>query len=372
MREKIEAITRIEDFFAEDKLFDPAAPPRYKRPLRTDTPAVYDFPAKDGVGIRLTRYRGGKKGPVLLAHGLGVSSLIFSIDTIETNLVEYLFAQGYDVWSLDMRASIALPAQELSSTGDDVARQDYPAAIEKILAVTGAKSVQAVAHCWGATTFVMSLLAGLENVRTVVLSQIGAHVRTGAMTRFKSGLHLPGVLEKLGVRSLTAYTSADRDLRARLTDAALRLYPIEKEERCDNPVCRRIEFLYGTLYEHDRLNAATHDAMHEMFGMANIAAFKHLALLVRRGHSVGADGDERYLPHKERLNLPICFIHGGENACFAPESTRLTHEWLAESFGYNQYRRHVIPRYGHIDCVFGERARYDVFPHISDFLDLGN
>ena len=42
------------------------------------------------VEIRLTRFDGGNKGPVVMFHGLGVSSGIFSLDTIETNLVEFL------------------------------------------------------------------------------------------------------------------------------------------------------------------------------------------------------------------------------------------------------------------------------------------
>jgi cholesterol oxidase len=35
--------------------------------------------------------------------------LIFSIDTIDTSLLEYLYAGGCDVWLLDYRASIELP-----------------------------------------------------------------------------------------------------------------------------------------------------------------------------------------------------------------------------------------------------------------------
>ena len=94
--------------FARSTAFNPDAPPRRKRALRVGAPVVYSFPAKDGVPLRLTRYQGGSKGPVILSHGLGVSSLIFSLDTIDTNMLEYLYAHGYDVWLLDYRNSIAL------------------------------------------------------------------------------------------------------------------------------------------------------------------------------------------------------------------------------------------------------------------------
>ena len=143
-----------------DSYFDPDAQPRKKRPLRTDAPEVHWFRTEDDVKLRLTRYRGGTKGPVMLVHGLGVGSNIFSTDTINANLTEYLYAHGYDVWLLDFRASILLEASSQQSTGDQVARYDYPAAIAEIRRLTGADTVQAVVHCWGATTFFMSMLAG--------------------------------------------------------------------------------------------------------------------------------------------------------------------------------------------------------------------
>ncbi|SUX53596.1 alpha/beta hydrolase [Chromobacterium vaccinii] len=120
------------------------------------------FLTDDGVNLRLTRYNGGGKGPVMLVHGLGVGSNIFSTDTISTNLLEYLYQHGYDVWLLDFRVSILLEASQQQWDGDQVARYDYPAAIRRIREATGAADVQCVVHCYGATTFFMSMLAGLE------------------------------------------------------------------------------------------------------------------------------------------------------------------------------------------------------------------
>ena len=44
-------------------------------------------------------------------------------------------------------------------------------------------------------------------------------------------------------------------------------------------------------------------------------------------------GAEVYMPHLERLALPITFIHGGNNECFLPQSTALTYERLREKNG---------------------------------------
>ena len=75
------------------------------------------------------------------------------------------------------------------------------------------------------------------------------------------------------------------------------------------------------------------------------------------------------MPHLERLALPICFIHGQENNCFLPESTERTVAKLSARNGALLYERHVIPKYGHIDCIFGKTAAADVFPLIVAHLD---
>jgi cholesterol oxidase len=348
---------------------DPTAPPRKKRPLRTSAPEVHVFTTDDHVQLRLTNYRGGSKGPVILSHGLGVSSRIFSIDTIETNLLEFLYAHGYDVWLLDYRASIELPASATRFNCDDIAVYDYPAAVGRVRQLTGCSSVQMVVHCFGSTTFFMAMLAGLEGVRSVVCSQIATHMVTPALTRLKSALYLPDFLDRLGVDSLTAYTDRHANWLNRLYDRALDLFPDERQEECDSAVCHRITFMYSLLYEHDQLNQATHNALHELFGVANIAAFEHLALMVREGGLRTADGSDTYLPYLERLAVPITFIHGAENSCFLPESTETTFRLLQERNGRKLYQRYVIPNYGHIDCIFGKNAVRDVYPLMLKHLE---
>lgn len=357
------------DVFARASVFIADAPPRAKRPLRVGAPQVAYFKTPDGVGLRLTRYQGGTKGPVILSHGLGVSSLIFSIDTIETNLLEYLYANGYDVWLLDYRNSIELPAVTLQASGDDVATKDYPAAVSKVLELTGAKSVQMVVHCWGSTTFFMAMLAGLKGVRSAVTSQIATQIRAPLATHIKTGLHVPSFLNDLGIKTLTAYVDNHEALLAKVYDEGLRLYPIELKNRCTSSTCHCITFMYAPLYEHANLNEATHDVLHEMFGVANMKAFIHLARLTNTGHLVDFDGKDTYLPHLDRLAIPIAFIHGAQNECFLPLSTELTLNDLAKANGNNLYTRHVIPGYGHIDCIYGKNAAHDVYPFVLQHLE---
>ena len=84
---------------------------------------------------------------------------------------------------------------------------------------------------------------------------------------------------------------------------------------------------------------------------------------------VSFDGQDEYLPHVERLNIPITFIHGEENETFLPESTEKTYSFLRQKNGKDLYSRYVIPHYGHIDCIFGKNAVHDVYPLILKHLE---
>jgi len=213
------------------------------------------------------------------------------------------------------------------------------------------------------------MLAGLKGVRSAVASQIATQIRAPFATHLKTGLHVPSFLKAVGVESLNAYVDNHEGLLGNIYDGALKLYPIELKNRCTNATCHRITFMYAPLYQHANLNEATHDNLHEMFGVANMKSFEHLQLLTNTGHLVDFDGHGVYLPHLDRLAIPITFIHGAQNECFLPESTEITMNDLVATNGTSLYKRHVIPGYGHIDCIFGKNAVNDVFPLVLEHLE---
>jgi cholesterol oxidase len=299
-----------------------------------------------------------------------VSSLIFTIDTISTNLVEFLFEKGYDVWVLDYRASVDLAASGTQFTADDVARLDWPKAVQEVLRLSGAKDLQVVAHCYGATTFSMAMLEGLPGVRSAVLSQVGPFVDAPLFARLKSTLRVPDVLEKLGVAHMDTDVEDEATRRDMLFNIVAGFAPEPDEDKTDDPVSNRITFIYGPLYKLGQLNPATFAALHEMFGIANMSALKHLALMVREKQVVDAEGKDVYMSREEKMKpFPITFIHGAENQCFLPASTERAQQWLREHFPGVAYERHVIPEYGHIDCIFGQHAHRDVYPLVLQHLE---
>lgn len=359
------------------RLFAPAR--RYtldapRRPVRRrrwlDKLVAYDVPTDDGITLRLVHCRGGERGPVILSPGFGMSSRCFWLDTNETSLTEYLAEAGYDVWCLDYRASPDVLGATTSYTIDDIARRDYPAAVQKVLDRTGAGQVQMVVHCVGSLSFLMSALDGQlkEKIHSAVCSQLGLHPRAPFLTEAKSGLYLARALRLFGVRTVTAdYDEHQWDDWA--LDKLLRLYPTR--ERCNNPVCRRIFFVFGESYRHDQLNTATHEAMHEMFGITSLRALQHLALMVRAGQAVDKDGEDVYLPNVKfkYLDFPIAFLHGAKNREFFPEATQKTFEWLRQHNGPARYAWERIPGYGHLDCFIGRNAHRVVFPRIRWYLE---
>ena len=127
--------------------------------------------------------------------------------------------------------------------------------------------------------------------------------------------------------------------------------------------------MYSLLYQHEQLGERIHDNVHELFGVGNITTFEHLALMVRDKQVMSHDGKDVYMPHLDRLAKPIRFIHGAENRCYVPDSTKVTYDLLCAKNGAELYDRHVIPGYGHIDCIFGENAARDIYPLVLEHLE---
>ena len=348
---------------ARRSVLDPDAAQRTLRELRTEPPEMHFLTTQDGVSLRMVRYHGGG-APILLVHGIGMSGRVFSTDMVDTNLVEYLNEAGFDVWLLDYRTSVDLEASTEDVNADQIATFDLPAAVERVREVTGAREIDVIAQGFGALTLHMAIIEGLQGVRSAVCLQMGLHLVTPSMARLKSGLHVPEMLKAIGKQSLTARVES-HGWKARIFDAALRMLPTE--ESCTSPVCRRITFMYGPLYEHSQLNRPVHDAIHELFGVTSLTVFEQLARMVRQGHAVRADGST-YLQSLERLAMPMTYIHGECNRCFLPGSTQLTFDLLSKTNGGDLYRRILVPGYGDIDCVIGKHASRDVFPLILNHL----
>jgi cholesterol oxidase len=158
----------------------------------------------------------------------------------------------------------------------------------------------------------------------------------------------------------------------KLLDLGLRAVPMPVGERCAKPVCRWINAIYGCTHAHEQLNDATHERLDDMFGVGNLRALDHLAVIMKARQVVAADGADSYVGHPERLRLPILLVQGERNQIFRSEGSLRTLRWLQEANDPALYERVVLPGYAHLDALIGRDAAADVFPVVSGHLDRYN
>jgi cholesterol oxidase len=321
---------------------------------------------------RLIRYRGGDKGPVMLASGFAMSATSLLTPTIHPNLVELLLDEGYDVWLFDYRAGIDLPSAHTQFTVDDIAYLDWPRAVDEVRRITGSDTVQVFGHCVGSVSLLMALLDG-ENgmqgkVRSAVCAQFSLHPMTSKLKVLEADLHVGNLLEAVNQQLL--HPDTQRTAGNVVLDLALHAVPLPPGEACELPVCRWINAIFGLTHRHEQLDDPTHKALPDMFGVANIRCLEHLGLMMQKGRAVDAHGRDRYLQRPDLLrDVPIHFLAGERNYIFHPEGTEKTVEWLRRSNGPENYTLRVLPEYAHLDALIGRDVAYDVFPEIIDHLD---
>lgn len=326
---------------------------------------VHFLRAGDGVPITLIRVHGGAeptRGPVLLAHGVGMRAELFRPPAVRS-LVDVLLEGGWDVWLLNWRGSIDL--DPLPWTLDDVARHDLPAAVAEVLRQTGASSVKVVAHCAGAAATSMAAVAGLlPEVDTVIANGLSLHLVLPPFSRFK--LHtLRPVLQRFEPYIDAAWGDGPENLVPLVTRSAVRLWHTE----CRNPTCNMACFAIGSgphaLWVHANLDDATHEWLRHEFGKIPMSAYHQLAVSAKAGQLVSvtrtAELPLRFADAAPRTSARFVLFTGDQNRTFLPAGQRATHHWLSQQRpGLDSL--HIVPGYSHGDLFIGRRAHLDVFP----------
>ncbi|MEH6660046.1 MAG: GMC oxidoreductase [Parasphingorhabdus sp.] len=362
-------LATLNDFASKDAEF------LLSRTMHLPPPERHIVATGDGVNIGLTRYRGGSRGPLVLAPGFSVRASSFATPTVDENLTESLVAQGYDVWLFDYRASADSgndTEHPPEFTIDDIARHDWPAAIATIRSVTGSDSVQALAHCVGSMSLLMGISGGwVTHVRSLIASQLTLHPVTDWLNYMKADLGVAGMLGEISLLDghidfVSQGTETDNEI-----DAVAYQMPVPEGQACKNPTCRRVFGVFGPSWDHRQLGHDTHLALGSMFSRVPLSPFKQLQEIMRKGLAVDADGKPAYTDDDaaRRLALPISFLSGATNQIFYPESGQRTRAWLSEHNGKSLYRQRIIPDYGHMDLFVGRNAHRDVTPWILEELE---
>ncbi len=353
--------------------------------------------------IHLTRYDGRENKfsmnrTVVLAPGFATRGASYVMETVDENITESLVKAGYDVWLLDYRSSPMLESSLKPFTLDNVAKEDWPMAVEFIRETAGVHDMQAVVHCMGSMTHLMALLNGMQGIRSVVSSQLTLHPVTNWFNKFKADTYIARMLRDglpssllpmadalapnkavadlfRGLRTIDANSVVDPEKdepEKYMQDQVINMLtwevPFPNDAPCYSPTCHRIFGIYGPVFAHEQLNEETHNAVQTVFGELSTRPFQHIAEIVRQGIAVDAEGQNTYLEHYENLRLPITFLAGALNQEFMPDTSLRTLNWLTEvnpkQAAADYYDRLVWQDYAHMDFFLGKNSSRDIYPSI--------
>ena len=327
------------------------------------------FKALDGFECNLKhviRETEPTKGPLLFVHGAGVRANIFNAPN-KTNLIKEAVKAGYDVWLENWRASIDLPKNEWNL--DIVARNDHPAAVRKIVELTGKKELKAIIHCQGSTSFMMSAILGLvPEVKTIISNAVSLHPIVPGFSVFKLNILIPIV--KLMFKYLNPQWGRNApDIKSKILQFIVALFHQEN----DTMVGKFVSFIYGSgfpaLWELSNLNEETRLWIQDEFANVPLSFFSQIQQCVRKGVLTSVDGQNIcYAPDVPGTDARVVLFGGEKNKCFKAESQQKTFDYL-ESKAPGKHKLYRLEKYSHLDVFYGKDAHKDVFPIMLEELE---
>ncbi len=393
-----------------------------RRPEVCAPDGAQTYTPPDGAPWRLCRYAGSGV-PVLLVHGLGTSGSMFTHPAIGTPLATWWrdTTQGRqrDVWVLDLSSSVVQNFESAAPAGlsvQSIARDEIPAAIAQVCAVSGQAQVDVVAHCMGGVMFVLAALGNGNplqgRVRRAVVSQTGPLVRLSPVNRLRATL-ASALLPLAPQLDVLDPTEPGSGAQALLTNAAAALFPypdddafkqkLEGQEHADalRDLRARTDLLFGQLFEAGAMSTAALQALPALFGPVRLRLLAEALNFLQHDMLTESDGRNAVL-RADRLqaqfNFPVLFVHGRRNRVFDwqgalagaalvarlrgehwPEAGQRTQDQGTTAWRSSHGAKHhpagpgsvelaVFDAHGHLDCLTGEQAHTQVFPFIDHFL----
>ncbi len=322
------------------------------------------FDAYDGVTCNLLHVinENIKKCPVLLVHGAGVRANIFN-PPVEDNIISMLVKEGYDVWLENWRGSIDLKPNQWDL--DQVAINDHPAAVKKIIKITGAKEIKAIIHCQGSTSFMISAVLGLvPEVKTIISNAVSLHPVVPRYAEIKLDYYVP--LVKLMFPYLNpAWGLKAPDFKSKMLQLIVAASHWEK----DTLVGKFVSFTYGAgfpaLWLLENLDQKTMDWIQHEFAAVPLSFFDQIRSCVHAKALVPAHTEEgkysTYVDNPPKTDARIVLFGGEQNLCFLPDSQRETFNYL-DSLNPGFHKLYILDNYSHLDVFLGKNSSKDIFP----------
>ena len=144
---------------------------------------------------------------------------------------------------------------------------------------------------------------------------------------------------------------------ARLVETLMRLVPFR--HIYDNPVARRIYFIYGDVYDYENINRATMEqAVPGFFGGGNMTFFEHISLMIRASEARDARGQRRLLGEPRRTSSSRSTSSpASTTGCSSRRACSARYDTLRKAHGPPNYTQHVIKRLRAPRSVAGHERR---------------
>lgn len=325
---------------------------------------------------------GGAPDAVLLIHGLTTSSDMFVMPE-HVSMAAYLHDHGFDVWLADFRMSNHYAYNTQQAFGfEDIGSYDWPTIVGFVREQIGARRrLHVIAHCLGSVTFHYALYGKtITGIDSVISNSVSLHARVHPWAALKL-LLAPFMVDKVLRLPYLDPSWADKaDPRTkpwlgRLIAKLVGLWHLE----CNVDACNLVSFTWGSgtpaLFQHDKLAAATHDRLPELFGPIAMPYFRVVRRAYWGGQDFGLQSDkpEHQAVYPRRLcdrvgevKVPTLLLSGEHNHIF-PGSNRHTAAAIRDR-GVDGYQYREIPGYGHQDVFMGQHCERETFPLMLDFL----
>jgi pimeloyl-ACP methyl ester carboxylesterase len=294
--------------------------------------------------------RGRYRAAVILTHGFGQNRYAWHLSN--RSFVNYLATRGYDVFNLDLRGHGRSRAygSKPAHCVDDYIREDMPAAVAEVQALSGHQQVFVVGHSMG------GLIACAMAGRTP--RPFAGIVTVGTPYRFGKGSASMAFLMRL----------ADLAASAGILRAGPGGFPV----RAIGAFMQWYRFAWDTAalpipirpwHPGSFEKPALVEYLKRSFDSATVGTLLQMARLAMRGEFVSLDGRENYSTAIESLDVPLLVIAGDHDLLAPPAAVRPLYDR-----SHSRDRSYRVFPLGHADLLLGRDAPGSVWPCIDGWI----
>lgn len=290
--------------------------------------------------------------PVLLCHGLSVNHTFMDFEP-PNSLAQYLAQAGFDCFALDLRGTGGSKRpppgkRRFDFAADDHLRLDGPAAIARVLELTGAPRLFLVGHSLGG---MVSLCAAAR----VPAEQVAGLVIMASPVFFRLR---PGTRAAVGLGRFIGWPFGLRyELVSQLLAPLAGWFVVPRADTFIN--LRRVSPRRQRLAMVNAVSSVGYRLLAQLVQWALTDTFR------------SADGLEDYRSALTTVNRPVLVLGGSADHLAPPAALQALRDAIASSdksllvVGEEPAEARG---YGHGDLTLGDQAPDEVFPHVRDWL----